>query len=115
MADERKLKDDTTKLLTSILASEKHGLSVQELSRNFEEFMGYSIPLNKMGYNTCLDYLRDIPHAASLTKGIDGYHVDVVTTEEIARVRKLVERQRDPANKKRSRGGWQGGRGDGGG
>ena len=64
------------------------------------EFVGYSIPYRKMGFNNGKEFFCEIPDVISVTHATNGQlHLDVVTNEKIARVRKLVERQKDPVRR----------------
>ena len=111
MSDKQKVIEDTKQLISSILTSEKYGLPLKKLEREFEGFVGYPIPYNKMGFNSARDFFHEINDVVEVTHTPDGgIHLDVITNEKIARVRKLVERQKDPVRKTGS-GGWRRGRG----
>ena len=100
MSDKQKVIDETKQLVSSILTSEKYGLPLPKLERVFQEFVGYSIPYRKMGFNNGKDFFCEIPDAVTVSYDPNGQiHLDVVTTEKIARVRKLVERQKDPVRR----------------
>ena len=100
MSDKQKIIDETKQLVSSILTSEKYGLPLSKLERVFEEFVGYSIPYRKMGFNNGKEFFCEITDAVTVTHATNGQlHLDVVTNEKIARVRKLVERQKDPVRR----------------
>ncbi len=96
MADKTKIIEDTKQIISSILASEKYGLTLPKLEQTHEEFVGYGIPYRKMGFNSALDFFRDISDVVRVSYTSSGLiQLDVVSNEKIARVRKLVERQKD--------------------
>ncbi len=126
MADKTKIIEDTKQIISSILASEKYGLTLPKLEQTHEEFVGYGIPYRKMGYNQALDFFRDIQDVVRVSYTSTGLiQLDVVSNEKIDRVRKLVERQKDSVRDiktkrvrlglppTRGRGGGRGGRGGG--
>ena len=116
MSDKVKVIEDTKQLVSSILTSEKYGLSLHKLEKVFEDFVGYSIPYDKMGFNNARDFFLEINDVVETTLTPDGsIHLDVIANEKIARVRKLVEKQKDPAHRQpvRKPGSGRGGRGGG--
>ncbi len=117
MADKEKILNNVKLLLSCILTSEKYGLDLDRLEKSFEEFEGYNIPYGKMGFTRPQDFFREIQDAVAMSWGPDGkLHLDVIANEKNARVRRLVEKQRDPAPKRSARGRgwrWRGGRGRG--
>lgn len=103
MTDKQKLIEDTKQLITSILTSEKYGLSLKKLEHEFQEFIGRPIRYDEMGFNSARDFFLEISDAVKVTQAPDGtIHLDVISNEKIARVRNLVERQKDPLKRNRS-------------
>ncbi len=120
MADREQELKKTKELVTSILTSEKYGLSLPKLEEAYYDFVGDKIPYQKLGFSRPIDFFRAINDAVRVSQMQGEIHLDVVMNDKIATVRKLVERQRDPAKKGR-RGGrrgaygpHRGGRGGGG-
>ena len=96
------LKKKTEAMLRAVLISSPRGVALRRLDREYKSITFSSIPYQEMGCPTLEDYIKSIPHVATLTRDVDGeLVVKGVASESDKHVAKLIAKQKKP--KKRSK------------
>ncbi|XP_074655451.1 tudor domain-containing protein 5-like [Tubulanus polymorphus] len=101
MSSEINLRDDTKKLVLSILISAPRGRTVRELCSDFLEYMGYPIPFKEMGYLSVNEYFETNKDAFQLTWVKGELVVRGIADDSTEHIQRMVSRQRTPAKKSR--------------
>ncbi|KAG0422031.1 hypothetical protein HPB47_002103 [Ixodes persulcatus] len=87
--------DEVKAILSSILVSEKNGLTLQALEAEYRSMNGAGIPFKSLGHATLQAYFESIPDAVALRRGPAGeWMAQVVCTSETAHVRRMVTEQK---------------------
>ncbi|KAM7292296.1 hypothetical protein ISCGN_025500 [Ixodes scapularis] len=87
--------DEVKAILSSILVSEKNGLTLQALEAEYRSMNGAGIPFKSLGHATLQAYFESIPDAVTLRRGPAGeWMAQVVCTTETAHVRRMVAEQK---------------------
>merc|ERR1712126_12733 len=66
MAEQKKLREGTLKLLKSVLNPNKNGWPLKKLEREYKWLVGGNIPFEKLGFSNLKDFLQDIPEIVLL-------------------------------------------------
>ena len=66
MAEQKKLREGTLKLLKSVLNPNKNGWPLKKLEREYKWLVGENIPFEKLGFSNLKDFLQDIPEIVLL-------------------------------------------------
>ena len=61
------LRLQVTKNIRALLISAPHGLTVAEIQKDYNTWMGRPLPFREMGYKTPLDLLKDLPNVTRPT------------------------------------------------
>ena len=61
------LRLQVTKNIRALLISAPHGLTVAEIQKDYNTWMGRPLPFREMGYKTPLDLLKDMPNVTRPT------------------------------------------------
>lgn len=92
MAAER---DEVETILSSILASQKDGLTLQGLDEEYQGNVGTRIPYQELGYDTLAEFLESMPQVVSLQIAEDGEIVAHAAYNALtAHVTKMVAEQK---------------------
>ncbi|CAN7998921.1 unnamed protein product, partial [Ixodes hexagonus] len=87
--------DEVKTILSSILVSEKNGLTLPALDGEYRSMNGAGIPFKSLGYATLQAYVGSIPDAVTLRRSPNGeWMAQVVCTTETAHVRRMVAEQK---------------------
>ncbi|XP_050394342.2 tudor domain-containing protein 5 [Patella vulgata] len=85
---------EVEKHIRAVLLSSPVGLTIQELRRDYNDFIGSPLPFRSFGYHDLEDYITDIPEILTVTWQ-DGKKVLRATADETTRhIEKLVSRQK---------------------
>lgn len=91
-------------MLSSVLTSEKAGVALRRLEREYETLIGTRIPYRRLGYSTLEEFLRDLRSVVRLARGPDGETmVHAVLTEATAHVAEMVKGQKSSKPKPMAR------------
>jgi len=91
------------KHLRSVLISEKGGVALDRLERDYKELVGQSLPYKALGFNKVAALLESIPDVCSLQQRGGALMVVGVASRDTAHVLNMVNRQ----GKKQGRGGGE--------
>ena len=61
------LRLQVTKNIRALLISAPHGLTVAEIQKDYNTWMGRPLPFREMGYKSPLDLLKDLPNVTRPT------------------------------------------------
>ncbi|XP_047666387.1 tudor domain-containing protein 5 isoform X1 [Tachysurus fulvidraco] len=107
---------DTEKLLLrvkkdvrSLLISSKHGLSPEQLRKDYQNMLGHPIPLRALGFHSVLDMVKEMPDAVHFDFNLDGTIVLKAIGNETTRgIEELVSKQRNHKHKPKPKSGYTG-------
>ncbi|KAJ8301026.1 hypothetical protein KUTeg_022545 [Tegillarca granosa] len=94
MTDKACLKNDTKKTIRALLLSAPAGLTVQELSRDYHDFMSGRIPFRPLGYTNLEDFLRDMPDVVQIFYKNGVMCIKAVADETTKHIERLVSKQK---------------------
>ncbi|XP_060065757.1 tudor domain-containing protein 5-like [Ylistrum balloti] len=94
MADKAQKKEETKKQLRALLLSAPAALTIQELKRDYHDFMGDPIPFREFGYTTLEDLLKDMPDALRVSWENGVMCLAPVAQEASVHIQKLVSKQK---------------------
>jgi len=95
--------EKTKKHLRSVLISEKGGVALDRLERDYKELVGQSLPYKAFGFTKVAALLESIPDVCSLQQRGGALMVVGVASRDTAHVLNMVNRQ----GKKQGRGGGE--------
>ena len=95
--------EQTKKNLRSVLLSEKYGVLLDRLEREYYDLLGQTIPITQLGFHNVESFLRSIPDVCSITWRHGHLTVVGVASQETAHVQEMVSKQN--TTKKQSFGG----------
>ncbi|KAK3561934.1 hypothetical protein QTP86_019057 [Hemibagrus guttatus] len=107
---------DTEKLLLSVkkdvrslLVSSKHGLSPEQLRKDYQNMVGHPIPLRVLGFRSVLDMVKEMVDAVHLDYALDGTVVLKAIGDETTKgMEELVSKQRNNKHKPKLKSGGTG-------
>ncbi|XP_022085357.1 tudor domain-containing protein 5-like isoform X2 [Acanthaster planci] len=94
MSDQAKLKESVKKSIRGLVGSAPLGLTPEEVALDYESFEGRPLPFRQLGYNTCQDFLQDIPDTVRPCWERGQLIVRVVEGESTRHIHSLVSRQK---------------------
>ena len=94
------VKDEVKKQIRALLLSSPVGLTLDELKRDYETFIGSPLPYRKLGYNTAEDFIRDVPETISLSHKNGMLVLRTPSDSTTEHIERLVARQNIPKPKK---------------
>ncbi|MCI4383470.1 hypothetical protein PGIGA_G00026890 [Pangasianodon gigas] len=107
--DPEQLLSSVKKDVRSLLISSKHGLSPEQLRKDYQNMLGHPLPLKGLGFRSVLDMVKEMPDAVRLDYALDGTLVLKAIGDETTRgIEELVSRQRNHKHKPKSKSGSMG-------
>lgn len=94
MADKAQKKEETKKQVRALLLSAPAALTVNELKRDYHDFMGDPIPYRELGYTTLEDLLKDMQDALRVSWKNGVMCLEPVAQEASVHIQKLVSKQK---------------------
>ncbi|XP_038063812.1 tudor domain-containing protein 5-like isoform X2 [Patiria miniata] len=95
MTDQAKVKETVKKTIRGLVVSAPLGLTPHEVELDYASFVGRPLPYRQLGYNTCQDFLQDIPDTVRPQWERGQLIVRVVGGgDSIRRIQSLVSRQK---------------------
>ncbi|KAK3609122.1 hypothetical protein CHS0354_036033 [Potamilus streckersoni] len=100
MTDKCALRDEAKKHVRALLLSSPVPLTVQELERDYHNFIGEQLPYRKMGYACLEDFFRDINDAVQIHWKNGMMTLQAIADETNRHIQKLVSKQKISNTKK---------------
>ncbi|XP_046714414.1 tudor domain-containing protein 5 isoform X2 [Silurus meridionalis] len=81
--------------IRALLISSKHGLSSEQLRKDYQNMLGHPIPLKLLGFRSMLDMLREMPDTVRLDYALDGTVVlKAIGNETTKGIEDLISKQK---------------------
>ena len=91
------LKKRTEAMLRAVLISSSRGVPLRRLDREYKSITHQPVPFLELGFSSLEEFIRSIPHVASLARDVDGdVLVKGVASESDQHVAKLIAKQKKP-------------------
>ncbi|XP_060797328.1 tudor domain-containing protein 5 [Neoarius graeffei] len=104
--DPEQLLSSVKKDVRSLLISSKHGLSPEQLRKDYQNMLGHPIPLKVLGFHSVLDMVKEMPDVVHLDYALNGVVVLKAIGDETTRgIEELVSKQRTHRHKTKSQSG----------
>ncbi|XP_041368343.1 tudor domain-containing protein 5-like [Gigantopelta aegis] len=94
------IKTEVLKQIRALLLSSPVGLTLGELKKDYETFIGTPLPFRKLGYNTAEDFVKDIPETISISWKNGMLVLQTPSDSTTKHIERLVARQNIPKPKK---------------
>lgn len=76
----------------SLLISSKHGLSPEQLRKDYQNMLGLPLPLKVLGFRSVLDLVKEIPDVVHLDYNLNGTIVLKGNLSVFSNIRVIFER-----------------------
>ncbi|KAF4083195.1 hypothetical protein AMELA_G00137250 [Ameiurus melas] len=107
--DPEKLLLSVKKDVRSLLISSKHGLSPEQLRKDYQNMLRHPMPLKLLGFRSVLDMVKEMPDAVLVCSALNGTIVLKAIGDETTRdIEELVSKQQTHSHKTKSKGGVTG-------
>jgi hypothetical protein len=93
-------KHEIAKEIRALLMSSPAALTLEEVRRDFHQFMDKPIPFRELGYSTLEDMLRDMTDVLSITYKRGMMCLEAIPDDTTRHIAKLVSKQKIPNKKK---------------
>ncbi|KAL3872243.1 hypothetical protein ACJMK2_040179 [Sinanodonta woodiana] len=100
MTEKCALKDEAKKHVRALLLSSPVPLTVQELEKDYHNFIGERLPYRKMGYSCLEDFFKDINDAVQINWKNGMMTLQAIADETNMHIQKLVSKQKISNTKK---------------
>jgi len=87
--------DDIKKVLRALIISCPHGLTVEQLDRDFSEMEGTKIPFYDYGFNSLESFLQSIPDTLLVNGRGRNAPVYGVSSDKTKHIEELVSKQKN--------------------
>ncbi|XP_064480860.1 tudor domain-containing protein 7-like isoform X2 [Ornithodoros turicata] len=94
------LREEVATMLRSVLSSEKNGVPVVSLEKEYRLLIGHRIPYRNLGFNSLQSFLESLPDVVRLCRGPTGDMIaKAVVTESTLHVAQMVAGQKSTKSK----------------
>lgn len=96
MTERHNLLTETKKMLKSVVNTQKNGCNIQNLDREYRNFIGKSIPFRELGHHSLEDFLCSAKDTILIEEDGKGAKiVKVKVDQKIAHINKFVQQQKE--------------------